>query len=316
MGKVFWCFTGAGALLAGVLLSASYYASANPETTLGHCINTVATASVALEPITALASRAANVSHHAVSLEETTTAADSSEECIPEDPQPVAVEPAVPVAEAIDLSDLKAAVQEAEQRPAPIVISEDEPIQRVEEAETPSAIEIQAGQGAAIADERCPMVMPYCTDDDPSPRPNMPYADAETRQADGSEASEEESFKAWMKLFKEPASESKPSASEELPVPVEDIQAEPKCQEDCHRHEHFSGCPHMTCPFTGKTYPCDPPSNKAGKEETSEEPEMQPRKHGKIVPSNKDRRLPTEGVDTMEYRPSDGGLNEFGPGPF
>jgi len=56
---------------------------------------------------------------------------------------------------------------------------------------------------------------------------------------------------------------------------------------------------------------------KRGKEESSEEPpqpakKQHPSKEGK----SKDELRPTQGVDTMEYRPSDGALNEYGPGPI
>ena len=75
----------------------------------------------------------------------------------------------------------------------------------------------------------------------------------------------------------------------------------------------------MTCPYTGKTYPSCTPDTKSGKEEISEEePEMKPKKHRTKPHSSKGKEnCPhTEGVDTMEYRSSDGGLNEFGPGPY
>jgi hypothetical protein len=314
MRKVFWCFTGAGVLMAGALSAASYYACNHPDTMIGHCLNTVASASFAMEPVTALASRVAKVTHHAMNPEATTTTAGSCEECVPADPEPIAQEPAAKLASGLIDRNF-----EVELGPAPIVINEDEPIQHGEEAEAPpSTIEFKGEQSQELPESACPMVMPYCTDDDePMATPTMPYADGATKQADGSEVSEDSVFKAWTKLLEKPRQESKPDSSEELPAPAEDPQEEPKCQEDSHLHEHYSGCPHMTCPYTGKTYPSCEPAMKSGKEEISEEPEMQPKKHGKKPHTGKSKECPhTEGVDTMEYRRSDGGLNEYGPGPF
>jgi hypothetical protein len=165
--------------------------------------------------------------------------------------------------------------------------------------------------------------MPYCTDeDDPMPKPCMPYADGEEKkQADDSAKSEDGAFQEWMKFFKAADEEKKDAPAEELPPPTEEPQVEPKCQEDPHIHEHYSGCPHTTCPYTGRSYPSCTPATKSGQEETSEEPVQKPKKHGKKAKpgkgcKSKDDCPRTEGVDTMEYRKSDGGLNEYGPGPL
>jgi hypothetical protein len=114
---------------------------------------------------------------------------------------------------------------------------------------------------------------------------------------------------------------------------MEKPTAEPKCQEDNHMHEHYPGCPSTTCPYTGKSYPSSKSNKKPEKsieplhkkvwdlEEASEVPPEMPKEHGKKPAPGKEcegkNTCPrTQGVDTMEYRRSDGGLNEYGREPF
>ncbi len=290
--------------------------AAIPNSTVGRCLTTAANASIAMQPVTGLATMVVQATHHYLTPQETATVAGSTEECIPADPQPVAPEPAVEVVEGVVLDG---PVQQVEQGPDPIVINEEEPASRVEEAEPPSSTIDLPG----LPDGICPMVMPYCTDDEPMSKPSMPYADSEAEKpAAGGDESDDKVFKAWMNLFEASGRESKSEPAEQLPAPTEEPsirsdepQAEPKCQEDSHLHEHYSGCPHTYCPYTGKSYPSDTAATKSGKEENSEEPAPAPKKHGK---KGKDKETcpHTEGVDTMEYRPSDGGLHEYGPSPL
>jgi hypothetical protein len=176
--------------------------------------------------------------------------------------------------------------------------------------------------GAEVPDAVCPMVMPYCTDDEEQAAAKrvMPYAEDDgVKPATAIEESEDNAFKAWMKLIEGSDQAEKDGPAEVLPAPTEEPSTEPKCQEDSRIHEHYSGCPSMTCPYTGKSYPSHAPSTKkSGKEESSEEPALpgRIRKHSGKGRKSEDSRPHTEGVDTMEYRPSDGGLNEYGPGPL
>jgi hypothetical protein len=221
---------------------------------------------------------------------------------------------------------------------APIVIHEDDPMPHdvmlpVARADN----DLPVVQGLEIPPNGCPIIMPHCQDDDevPAMPPRMPYAEeneqksaqADAKKTEGGMGEEANTlFKEWTKLFEE-GKEDKSESVEELPPPVEEKpQSEPKCQEDSHRHEHYAGCPRTTCPYCGKngmeqhskrTWDIDPKMKKKGQEESSEEPPQpakkpQPSKDGK----SKNELLPTQGVDTMEYRPSDGGLNEYGPGPI
>src|SRR6185437_10336493 len=151
---------------------------------------------------------------------------------------------------------------------------------RINEVEAlPSTIELA---GAQEVKPVCPVFMPYCSDDaETVTKPKMPSTEAEEKQADHSEESDDSASKAWMKLFEDADQKSKSAPAEELPAPTEEAQTEPKCQEDSHLHEHYSGCPHMTCPYTGKSYPSYDPSMKSGQEEVSEEPPMPPTHHHK-----------------------------------
>lgn len=305
MRKMLWCCSAAGMLVAGGLFAAIYFACRCPDSTIGRFVYTAATVTFTLHPIRGLTSLADSANHEAALSEEM---GGSVEDCIPADPQPIEPEQAA--------DKIVAAAQEAlPPEPAAIVIPEEESIPRTEVVEAPpSTIDITGFQGQEMSDRSCPMVMPYCVDDEePMPQPRMPYVDAGKKQADGSEASEDEAFKAWMKLFDEGSKENKEKKAidaEELPQPKEEPKSESKCEEDLHRHEQYPGCPHVTCPYTGKTYPARAPLKKRGKEESSEEPD------GSNRPGAKENTPRTQGVDTMEYRPSDGGLNEYGRGPL
>ena len=302
MRKLLWCCSAAGVLAAGGLFAAMYFACRCPDSTIGRFVYTAATVTFTLHPIRGLASMVESAHRDAVRSEDI---AGSVEECIPADPQPIEPEQA---ADKI----VAAAAETLPPEPAAIIIPEDEPMPRVEVVEAPpSTIDITGFQVQDSPDRGCPMVMPYCVDDDePMPKPRMPYADAAKQQADGSEASEDDAFKAWMKLFDEGSKEKKASDAEELPQPREERKSESKCEEDIHRLEQYPGCPHVTCPYTGKSYPARARSKKPGKEESSEEPD------GSKRPGSKENTPRTQGVDTMEYRPSDGGLNEYGRGPL
>lgn len=313
MRKLFWCCSAAGALALGSVSVVGYYAYRAPNSTLGRCIRTAASSSIAVQPLAELATVAAQIGDRVVDSQEAAETADAGNESIPGDPQPLE-EKTVEIASAAGDID-------ANSPPAPIVIPEDEPMPPDSEGGiVPATIELSAVPSGA--DNVCPMVMPYCSDDDQQAPAKlvMPYAEDDTSNAamagDDSENSE---FKAWKKLFdqaEQSGKEDDNAATEELPMPTEEPSAEPKCQEDNHIHEQYPGCPPTTiCPYTGKSYPTHEGEPKMGKEESSEEPIHHHRslkrseKHGEVP-------LPTEGVDTMEYRPSDGGLNEYGRGPL
>jgi hypothetical protein len=278
MRKLFWCCAAAGVLVVGGLFSASYYAGRHPDTAFGRCVTTAAGASVVLQPATVIGPVVSKTVGH-VLKPHGPAATTAAHDCIPDEPRPVDAAPAAGV--------IPVEGPAPEQGPDPIVIDEGEPADQGEALPMPSAVDMDGPPGGAAVepcqepDPACPMVMPYCTDDDEGPAPAMPHADEDQPARKNGEGGAGH-FNPWRELFED---------------------AEPRCQEDSHIHEHYSGCP-----YTGR---------KPGKEEASEEPVPLPKKpankHGKGC---KGDCTPTEGVDTMEYRRSDGGLNEYGPGPF
>jgi hypothetical protein len=336
MRKLIWCCSAAGVLAAGGFLSLTYYACRYPQSLVGRSMQTIAEASISLQPLSGLSSLALRT-QQANDLSQTPGAA---EECVPDDPQPIAAEPASQPEAMIARNETTKDAEEA----APIVIHEDDPMPRENAVQAPpSTIDFAGLNGQELPANAAPLVMPYCQDDGEATvtPPVMPYADADDakparavakKKAGGAgEESEDDAFKAWKGLLK-PTSDRNfnekyykrawdldphSDPAEELPYPAEEEepQAEPKCQEDSHRHEHYSGCPRVTCPYTGKSYPATLPAKKRGQEESSEEPPTSSNKssHGK---SGKNETPRTQGVDTMEYRPSDAGLNEYGPGPI
>jgi hypothetical protein len=129
-------------------------------------------------------------------------------------------------------------------------------------------------------------------------------------------------------------------ATEKISTELEEITAEPKpvdeCRIDPHHHLHHSVCPHTgrsySCPATGAKPSCDPPKphesqyQTPGGEESSESTmpdESSSRTALKKIKRFKTRESVDEGcptfpkylgVDTMEMRPSDRQLYDYGPG--
>jgi len=333
MRKVIWCCAAAGVLAASSFLSLAYYACRCPNSLVGRSMQVIAEASIAMQPMSSLTSMAVRTSRANAPAHAKMVPIDES---IPDDPQPVALErKEEEMIRAQNEEEMIRAQKEEEfleQRneiepeAAPIVIDEDDPMPR-EQAETivPATLEMADMPEQEIPSKGCPIVMPYCRDDDAEPMP------PKMSRAEGSEKAEPSVFKAWIELFAE-GKENAPTV-EELPPPKEEDllpppastylpykfnkpQDEPKCQEDRHLHEHYPGCPRTTCPYPSKDQmeqylkrgsDLGPKMKKKGGEESSEDPPH----------SEKKEECPrTKGVDTMEYRKSDAGPDEYGPGPL
>ncbi len=314
MRKLFWCCTAAGVVAAGGI-----YTAARQGCCPQAVASTAATAGLHFfHPLARLGVTAGRFAR-GPAAEETLTRAARDEGEVPDEPRPVQAE--------------------LVRRPAPIVIAEEEPAldrplnpeacepARPECAVAPMATgklcppaTVNGNPGQAPAVEcrtedqapTCPMVMPYCTDEEATAEtaPPMPRADEEP--AFGANAKVQ--FPFWVegrKAGKEEQQTNGPARGDDTP----------NCQEDEHYYEHYSGCPYtgyhlpsQRCPGT----PIDPePTKRPNQDECSEE--SAPRKHkvnhpGKSVESEECPVHPD--VDTMEFRRSDGGLNEYGPGPF
>lgn len=302
MRKLIWCCCAAGLLAAGSFLSLAYYACRCPETVVGHSMQILAEAAAAIQPLSGLTALAVRTSQANAQAHEPDV---SIAECIPDDPQPVAPEPAQKP-QGIFRQESPATDREMREiDAAPIVIGEEDPMPRDQaDAADPIPNELAAMQEQEIPPKGRPVFMPYCRDDEDEPAipPTMPGAD-------GGDKKERNVFTEWMELFEE-GKEGTSSTVEVLPLPQElTPNGEPKCQEDCHRHEQLSGCPRTTCPFC--------PTKKKGGEESSEEPRKPGKKPQRDKGAKSKEQCPrTQGVDTMEFRKSDAGLGEYGPGPL
>ena len=307
MRKLIWCGAAVGVLLAGGLFVTWQYARAHPDSLAGRFLVSASGVAIFLNPLAGAGPLVEHVVHH-------WAPAGGSEECVEIAPgdeahwreEPICVgqeggEHAVMKLEMAGVMELPAAEPPA--GPAPIVIPEDDP---------PAAPADEGGAVAPVAatiempeDEACPRVMPYCEDGRAPAPAHMPYADEGEEPAGAADAPAEqpkcECFKAFLKKLIEKHA-CKPDAEAEGGDP------EPGC------HHHHTGCPANTCPYTGRCYPEPPCPKKApGGAEDSEGPAKHHRKgcdDGEGCPQHPE-------VDTMEYRKSDGRLDDYGPGgPF
>lgn len=309
MRKAFWCCTALGLLAAAGLYVAAGRSNSSSDSLLTRClVNSVGIAG-AIQNIWAPDQRKEDygvVVNH-----------------IPADPTPC---PPAPAAEKSICEKVMEAIQlpaDPNPPPASIVIHEEVPQaapppaagkeetsewQKVEpkDAEViptpPSPLMSDLATGPAP----CPDVMPYASEDgEPAQAERMPYAAGDESQEPTSPQPEDR------------------SDADKAAQPSEPQNA-PECKEDPNYHHHYSGCPSTTCcPYTGRCYPSTPsyqPSTpKTGGQDESSEPKAKKKKHtSKKQPMGLDNEnCPTHPeVDTMEYRKSDGGLNEYGPGPF
>jgi hypothetical protein len=321
MRKLFWCCTAAGVLAAGGVYTAARYACCHPDTVVGGLAATTATSAV----LHLLGRRTS---------QETAAQTCPADLCIPDEPRPID-----PPATA----DAGWANEWEHARPlygsAPIVIHDDDP-PAAESNDGPDYAKHCPGHyttgtlcppaivGAAGVSEAspptdndetatvCPAVMPYCTDDEAPAAgvPAMPPAEEDK----GAAEMHAEWFRFWMGFFHE-SGPAKGTTETAVP-PAGDT---PKCQEDPHYHEHYSGVPYTGGIQPAPSYQAKSTSpntaKKPGQEECSEP--ATPKKHKANYPGGKcgktDECPAHPEIDTMEYRRSDGRLDEYGPGgPF
>jgi hypothetical protein len=313
MRKWVWCCTAAGVLAAGGVCAVARYACC-PASAL---YRGLAVYAATLHPLARLSMAAGQCARGPVVAETAPQADLDDDDDVPPEPTPVSPE-ADDAASAIVCG------------PAPIVIHEEEP-PPAEGSEAldpnewhatgvlcPPATVEQAGytqpvQEPANKGSACPMVMPYCTDEEAplTAVPAMPHADDMPLSTFSATL-----FRYWLSGLGEPK-EDKGGEETAEPAPADEP---PNCQEDAHYHEHYSGCPYtgyhlpsQRCPVT----PAGAAPARRDRDECGETPA--PKKHKVNYPrkSGRGEECPKHpDVDTMEYRRSDGGLNEYGPGPF
>jgi hypothetical protein len=297
MRKGIWCCTAAGVLAAGGVYAAARYACC-PESLI---YRGLAAYAATMHPLARL-SLAAGRCAHGPAAEQTAPQADvDDDDEVPAEPTPVAPETA------------EAPPPAVVRGPAPIVIHEEEP-PVAEGATAAGGVELTGYhplvQDPAEKDPTGPMPMPYCPGEEAPliPVPVMPPADGESPLA----AQAAQVFHYWMGLLGVPT---------EVKGGQDPAGGQPDCREDAHSQEHYSGCPYTGYDRPSPRCPATPagfaPGKRSGPGECSEEPAPKKHKVRKPGECGRDGECPRPtGLDTMEYRRSDGGLNEYGPGPF
>jgi hypothetical protein len=321
MRKLIWCGAAAGVLLAGGLYTAWQHARSHPDSLAGRCLVGASGAAIFLNPLVGAGPLLEHAVHH-------WRAEGGSEECVEIAPgdearwheEPVCVGQEgehVEVAKLDVAGAMELPAAEPPAGPAPIVIPEDDP--------PPAAVAEEDGNVAPVAtpnatiemdaEAALPAVMPYC-EDGRAPAPGrMPYADEGAEPTGAADArpapSKRECLAAYFKkLFQKHAA---PSATTEA---EEDSGTKGEGEADYHRYHHHTGCPANYCPYTGRCYPepASPPCLK--KSHGGAEDSEAPAKPGKGCDKGEGCPKHPE-VDTMEYRKSDGRLDDYGPGgPF
>jgi hypothetical protein len=300
-----------GVFVLGATALASHYAARHPQSFIGRVMHGASYAASKLTPASGFGPVLAALEKKPVEHDEV--------EGIPADPEPI--EAAMPH------HDAKMEVASG----APIVIPEDdEPaaphvVGAVVEGSvlTPVQHELPFGPETEAPASVCraPAVMPLCRDEDETCE-LLPEPAVETDE-------DEADVKTLLDVIEQ-----------KTPSDLEEITAEPKpvdeCREDPHRHYQHSACPatgrSYPCPATGARPSCDPPKphesqyQSPGGEESSESAtpgESSSRTALKKIKRFKTREAVDEGcptfpkhlsVDTLEMRPSDRQLYDYGPG--
>jgi hypothetical protein len=313
MRKLIWCGVAATVLLAGGLFTVWQHARAHPDSLAGRCVVATSGAAIFLNPLVGAGPLVEHVVHHwapAGGSEECVTIAPGDEARWQEEPVCVGQEGdahAVKL-EMAGVMELPAAEPAG---PAPIVIPEDDTPPAPPADENGNVTPVAASTIDMPESEVVPAVMAYCEDGRAPAPAHMPYADEGQEPAGATDAEPAQPKKCeclkvfFKKLFAKP--EGQPGTTESAE------EGETK-GEDYHRYhpEHHSGCPANYCPYTGRCYPEKAAPKSHGGEEDSEAPAP----HGKGCDKGEGCPKHPE-VDTMEYRKSDGHLDDYGPGgPF
>jgi hypothetical protein len=282
MRKLFWCCTAAGVLAAGAVYTAARYACC-PETVLTSSAAAATAATRMLHPLVGLGVAAGRCLRGPAAEETATQSVPDEEAAAPNEPVPAPI--VIPDDEPATGATMPPATEVGEYPMSPARDCAHVECHPCVPANADPAADNQWATPTTHA-PTCPMVMPYCTDDEaPACKaPAMPRADEEPA---------------------EPARAAEP----------------PNCQEDEHYYEHYSGCPYTGYHLPSRRCPVTPieaePTKRPGQDECSEEPAPKKHKVHHRGQGAEEEECPKHlDVDTMEYRRSDGGLNEYGHGPF
>jgi hypothetical protein len=348
MRKLIWCSAAVGVLLAGGLYMAWQHARAHPDSLAGRFLISASGVAIFLNPVAGVGPLVEHVMHHwgqAGGSEECVEIAPGDEARWQADPVPVGQEGEAHEAMKLEMAGvMELPAAEPPAGPAPIVIPEDDtpPAPPADEIDNVAPVPAPAAT-IDMEVEACPPVMPYCEDGRAPAPAHMPSADEGEEPTGAAEAPAAllqcehlemvgeavsdgaataphaqpkcECLKVFLKkFFEKHACETGTTEGAEDGA-TKDGSGEPDCH---HGYHHHSGCPTNYCPYTGRCYP-EPtapaacPKKSHGGAEDSEAPAKHRPKgcgEGEGCPLHPE-------VDTMEYRKSDGRLDDYGPGgPF
>jgi hypothetical protein len=291
-------------MLAGGVISAAWFAVQHPDSVLSRLLHGASYAAIIVNPVSGLAP----IVEHTRVLDPVAAEAEDSPaaEPVPSDPVQVPEDPLPAEEELVSKPVAPGPIEAIEPASAPIVIPEDDqpmpqtlsPVQHT--GPINPAAECPPGIAAG------PTVMPYCeADEEPCEMLTTPTPEAEILP---------------MPSLVEEETGCQDTHSETPPV-SEPAPGTTECQEAPH-HDYI-----ITCPYTGKSYPscpgsqpCQPKCKPAAppSEEASEtHSRALHRKSSLFRNTGSDEVSPCHPeVDTMEFRPSDRLLSDYGPGPL
>jgi hypothetical protein len=322
MRKMFWGFGICGAMLTAAVVASANHAARHPNSFIGRVMHGASYAASKLNPAAGFGPVLASLKKKDMPAEEV--------EGIPDDPVP------------IDDASARESVNTLPAVTAAIVIPDDDQVSPVEPRSEVESNAFRQIDDVIVIETPAPAIMPFCHDEEECEVLPMPMIEEECAEEEmptvciSSDAGLVGSI-----IFESPIEEGpKPreELSEEGPKPREEPSEEPapesiptapngdECREDPHRHHHHSGCP-----YTGRSYgptggcprgpSCDPPKPATGDEESSESEEIESasksalkkiRQYKSRKPIDFEPTFPS--VDTMEMRPSDRQLYDYGPG--
>ena len=310
MRKLAWGLGLCGAFVLSMAFWSSFYAGRHPDSFVGRVMHGASKASAALNPISGFGP----VLAHLDKKEEMKAHPDEVEENVPPDPEPL--EPEQPA-----VGDLRENVGAA----APIVIpDDDEPeakpvIRPVDHESFGPETECPA---AAVC--RAPAVMPFCHDEEACEVLPMPAVEEEGEEQEQAEDCPHGGIisNLFRLIMNQPAEH--PQAKPESEVAPERM----KTGEPAGQH-HDVNCPNAGRPAGNCPVPAPTGCKPTGGEEPSEDADQE---HSsckaalKRLEQIKTRKAIDEWlratypviprVDTLEMRPSDRQMYDYGPGPL
>jgi hypothetical protein len=285
---------------AGIYLSADYVRR-HPESLVGQCVVTTCQAGKMCCPAAEVGGAAVDRTFEAIrKVMDEPDMAPTTARVAPDDPEPLLADP-VPDVEACP----KPEPREEPRLLGQVVIQPD--------AEEPAT---DKGPASGAAEEaEMPPPMPPARDDADVPPP-MPYADDQARDVG-------HGLDFWWKLVEAAEANHQANAAQEECEPGKTGAGD--CREDPNYDQHYPGCPHTgSCPRSGSCPACRPDApvieNKgkpAATEGGSEEQGALPAAHPEMPKCGAGAKATRrQGLDTTEFRPSDGKPFDFGSFPY